>query len=247
MSRLTLAAAIGANAAIAFAIAAGWRAVVGARGPALRVAGGALALALLGLHGIWAGARAHREVALYSAISLFERDVVLHAEIDDARIANQDVVVVGAAEWATQWALPFVLDRHDRPRPRSSHVLSAALVQPQAIVRRARDVFDIEIGGGSGDRTFADSVYRPVEREVAAGERRSTSLFQVQVLETRHGQPKRMRFTFEKSLDDPSLLFLFPRDHRLARVQMPAIGQRLELPALVAAAPHVRAARVLRP
>ena len=44
-----------------------------------------------------------------------------------------------------------------------------------------------------------------------------------------HG-PTRVRFTFDRDLDDPSLVFLAVRTGTLQRVERPAVGETLRLP-----------------
>jgi hypothetical protein len=54
---------------------------------------------------------------------------------------------------------------------------------------------------------------------------------QVEVLATRKSQPSRMRYTFDVSLDDPSLLFLASTERGLTRMALPPPGASLILPA----------------
>jgi hypothetical protein len=238
MTRLTLAAAIGADVALAFIMLAALRAVRHARPVGTRLAAAALLLALLGVHAVWAGVRAHGDVDFFARIARVERSEVLNAEIDDSLIAKQDVMLIAAVDWATQWALPAVLHLNGRPRPHSSHLLSGALLHPHVLHRRSDHVLDIEMRGDAVDATFAGSVYRPSTPPFVGGEQRELPPFRVEVLSAKQGQPSSLRFMFVKSLDDPTLLFLYPGVHGLARVKIPPLGERLSLPPPASAAPR---------
>lgn len=168
---------------------------------------------------------------------------MLNAEIDDAMIAKQDVMVIAAVDWATQWALPTVLHLNGRPRPHSSHLLSGALLHPHVLFRHSDHVLDIELHGDPVDASFVGSVYRPSSAPFVGGEQRELPAFRVQVLSVKQGQPSRLRFMFAKSLDDPTLLFLYPGARGLARVIIPALGGRLALPPPTSDTLHARPAR----
>ena len=66
-----------------------------------------------------------------------------------------------------------------------------------------------------------------------------TSLFEVRDMLDSGDELRKLRFTFVHSLDDPALRFVAPRDGRLLRMQPPAVGETLELPAPVPALPFV--------
>lgn len=236
MSRLLLAPAIGFDALIAWLIwEAGTRAAgtAGApRNPATRdrVRLGLAALALLALHAGWAGKRARSDAAYYAVRSTLEENWVADARIDDRRVAQQHVFVIAAQDWATQWALPSVRHRHGKPRPKSSHLLSAAFLRPHTLYRPADRLLDVMIEGESVRGTFLGSVYRAEDLPFAVGDFFSFPEFQVLVQATQAGEPLRMRFRFPRSVDDPSYLFLYPSPEGLRRVYPPLIGTRFELP-----------------
>ena len=231
MSRLGLGAAIGVDAVLGLllwsALRAAWHA---ARWPA-RVGFALLALPLIAVHLVYAGVRARRDVDYYAYLSRVEDDWVEHAQIDDATIARQRVLVIAGRDWPSQWALAFARHLHGHPMPRSSALLSAAYDNPHVLLRPAPGVLELRIEGPPERASFRGSVYRPEVAPLRTGQRFVGAGFTVEILATAGGQPTRLRFGFPRSLDDSGYLFLYPRGGALRRVQLPAVGQRLRLPA----------------
>jgi hypothetical protein len=159
-----------------------------------------------------------------------EEQWVLRAEIDERAVAGQRIMVVTAPDWTSQWALPFVRHLHGLPMPASSELLSAAFEGAHELLRVGPRVLELDILEGAGPMTFAGSVYRPEDAVFHAGDSFDCPHFHVDVLTAARGQPKRMRFTFPWSLDDPRYLFLFPRPAGLARLRLPPVGETLWLP-----------------
>ncbi len=239
MSRLCLGAAIGIDAMLALllcaAVGAALQRGLPRRWPA-RLGFALLALPLIFVHLVYAGVRARRDVGYYAYLSRVEDDWVEHAEIDDAKIAGQQVFVIAGRDWPSQWALPFARHLHGHPMPERSALLSAAFDNPHVLLRRAARVLELRIEGAPVPATFSGSVYRPEVAPLRPGQRFAGAGFRVEILAAAGGQPTRLRFTFALPLDDPGYLFLYPREDGLRRVRMPAVGQRLRLPA--PAVPH---------
>jgi hypothetical protein len=192
-----------------------------------RVGFGLVAASLLLVHVAYAAVRAHDDVSYYVYRSRLEEDWVLRAEIDDARVAQQQVMVIAARDWTSRWALPYVRHLHGRPIPESTELLSAASDEPHSLLRVGPNVLELEIEGPAEPQTFAGSVYRPENAPFHRGDTLSGAHFHVEVLAAVSGQATRIRFVFPRSLDDPGYLFLYPRKQGLERVAMPALGQRL--------------------
>jgi hypothetical protein len=80
--------------------------------------------------------------------------------------------------------------------------------------------------------SFQERVFRSRRAVMPAGTRVRTAEFEAEVVEERDGIPVRVRFTFDRSLDDPKLRFLCFQEQRLSTVAMPPVGERLVLPKL---------------
>jgi len=65
-----------------------------------------------------------------------------------------------------------------------------------------------------------------------AGTRWRTPDFEVEALTLDEGCFRRFRVTLDRSLDDPSLRFVRPVEGVLSRIEPPAVGTTLELPAV---------------
>ena len=151
----------------------------------------------------------------------------------DRRIAQQHVFVIAAQDWPSQWVLPFVRHRNGKPRPKSSHLMSAASLRPHTLYRSGDRLLDVIIEGESQRGTFTGSVYRAEHLPLEVGDFFAFPEFQVLVQSTQAGEPVRMRLRFRTSVDDSSYLFLYSSPEGLRRVHPPQIGSRFELPAPV--------------
>ena len=74
------------------------------------------------------------------------------------------------------------------------------------------------------------SLYRDERSPVRKGERLELPGLRVEVLEALDDDPSRLRFEFDRSLDDPSLFFVFGSDQGLRRRELPRIGETQRLP-----------------
>ena len=84
-----------------------------------------------------------------------------------------------------------------------------------------------------------ERVYLAREPELEDPAAWRTSLFEVRAVPHPSGALRRLRFTFARSLDEPDLRFVAPRDGVLTRLMPPAIGASVELPAPVPSLPYV--------
>jgi hypothetical protein len=231
MGRLTLAAAVGFDAALGWLL---WRlfGLVVGNGMLITRVGAALGATLLvSLHVVYASARSLREVSYYAVRSRLEEQWVLHAELPDAELAGKNVIVVSSADWASQFFLPFVRHLHGRTMPASSEVLSAASDAPHQLLRVAPRVLDLRLTPTPSGNSFSNSAYRSESAKFRAGEWYPGPRFNVAIVATSDGQPSHIRFVFPAALDDARYVFLYPTTAGLVRLQLPRVGEQLSLPA----------------
>jgi hypothetical protein len=231
-ARLLITPAIGFDAVLAFVVVALWQRTAGGSARA-RFSRWAAALLLATLLGLQLGVkltRAHLITSTLRAKAAAQLRWALATEADDVRARNQQWFVIAAADFMTATILPFARWFHGHPMPRGYHLLSSAhhVHELERIddVTLGLSVFGSEVAGA-----FAGSLHRPASAPFAIGDEIGAGAFRVRVERVFEGQPVRMRFTFPKSLDDPQFVFLHPMVEGLRRIEVPAVGSKLRLPA----------------
>lgn len=138
---------------------------------------------------------------------------VADADLDPALFAEETAVVLVAPDLTVGLHGAF----HRLPMPATWRVLSWAHA-PHRFVRTASDTLEMEVGG-DGIESAA----------LASGTVVSLRGMEATVLAIGGLGPTRVRFRFERSLDDPSLTLLAWRDGRLRGVEAPVIGGTIVL------------------
>jgi hypothetical protein len=101
--------------------------------------------------------------------------------------------------------------------------------QDQELRRTGPASFELRALKGSLLLHPAERFYQAHARELVAGQRFSSRLMRVTVLEIGEAGPSRLEVTLDRSLDDPSLRFLAWKDGALQPVGMPRTGETLLL------------------
>jgi len=184
----------------------------------------------MGYFQVWAATRrSYREVAgrAYSHESV--REWILRAEVDDRKVANQDVFYINGIEHTSMVFTPFVRYYHQRPLPRSCRILSAA---PRAhdILRSADNQLLFTVLGGSMLLGDIEKLYRADRFPFRFGDTVELDGLKVEILTLFEDKPHRVRFTFDKALDDKSYLFLYSSGRGLREFKLPAVGERVRVP-----------------
>ena len=202
--------------AIALVIERWWSALRRRPGMAYRLVGaGAVLLAVvhgLGPIGRLAGPPVLRRM-LHERLAVAMDEVELDAE----HLASQDVIVVRAPDFIVGLHAFFFRRLYRMPMPRSWRTLSWA-PSSHRLTRTAADTFELEIAA-------ADIEAPPID----AGDEVTLDGMRATVLAHGGGGPSRVRFQFDRPLDDDRLWFLAWRDGRLRRVVVPPIGREIVL------------------
>lgn len=147
----------------------------------------------------------------------------VRAEIGEA---SDVVVLVAPSEELGPWGRLTTQVLSDRV-PRNWWTLALSN-QSYDVVRTAASTLILE--RSDGEPYYVD-LYRDPERyPFAPGDEVEVQGMHVRVLEVTDGSPKRVEFTFSRSLDDPSMVLFAPRDGGLLRISVPPIGVRMSLP-----------------
>jgi hypothetical protein len=234
-SRLVLPAAIGVSAIWASAIMRGYDQLLASiKRKRLRPSLAAILVLIgLGYTQVWqASTYSMWEVQAYSYFFESVRQWILHADLDQTKVQNQHIFMINGIEHTTVIFAPFVWNYHGYQVPRSCRILSAA---PQAhdIKRTAENELEYLVLGG----TFLDSplerLYRVDKYPFKVGDVVVLDEFRVTIIQLLNGKPFRVRFSFNKPLEDPSYVFLLSGNRGLRRFDLPQIGETKRIPKAV--------------
>jgi hypothetical protein len=78
--------------------------------------------------------------------------------------------------------------------------------------------------------TWLESVVRSARNPIRQGEMFELRGLRVEVLQVGEHGPTKVMLTFDRNLEDPSLIFMAVRDGGLQRVEPPKDGESLTLP-----------------
>jgi hypothetical protein len=154
------------------------------------------------------------------------RKLITEAEVDWKQAEHKRVVLLGGIDHTAMVFAPYVLWVSGKPMPRSWWSLSAA---PYAfdVYRPAANVLELSTLGGPLLRSEMEALYRAARFRMQVGERVQLPGLQVEILRLSEGFPQTVRFTFDRDVDDPSYLFLYPSPEGLAPARLPEVGERL--------------------
>ena len=125
--------------------------------------------------------------------------------------------------------VPFACEKLAIPQPRSTRILAAGLTTPLTITRTDNVSLEIEAHGGFINQSF-DRLYRGTSHPMASGQRVELSDMTVQVLSlTQDQRPLKVRFTFARTLEDPSLSFYRWKETGFLPFVLPTVGESVQL------------------
>jgi hypothetical protein len=186
----------------------------------------ALAAAVLYFQ-VWsAGNRSYYEARDGSYHFASIRSLILDAEVDFSTLADKRVVLMSVIDHTAMVFAPYVLWLYGKPKPRSWWTLTAA---PYATewYRPAPNVLELSTLGGPLLQSEMEQLYRAERFQMHVGQIVSIDGFNVEIVQMNGQFPQTVRFTFDKSIDDPSYLFLYPSPEGLGRARLPEVGERL--------------------
>lgn len=229
-SRLLVAPALGASAALGVFALHAWRAL--GRRTRAGVALALVAVAVPLVHGPLAARAAYADAHGRKQRALATLRAALTAEIPEG-VAGIDVVLISAGDFSAAGALPWIRRLHGLPLPRSYRRLSGAFA-PHILRRPDERTLELEVIGDAPG-AFAGSLYRPRSATFAPLQRVQLRGMEVQVLAVRAGDVTRFAVRFDRALESPSLLFLHALPDGLRRLSLPKVGEQQVLPRPLAA------------
>lgn len=158
------------------------------------------------------------------------REKHLSAEIDDQAVAGQELVLINATgEIAAQIYPPWVRHFRGAPLPKRWRVLGNAN-RPQRALRVSDDTLELSLERGRMFEDPTSQMFRAPSLPFEPGDHASLPGLEVTVLEVDGWAPKRVRYRFSSSLDDPNRVFLLLENGRMRRAFMPEVGGEFVVP-----------------
>jgi hypothetical protein len=230
-SRSCLPALLGFSAACALVFVHAFERVRAAFGqrPVAVVVKPVFALVCIGyLHIGNAAARSFNDIESRVSFHKSIENWIAAAPIDDRQIAHQDVYLINAIDHTTMFFGPFVRYFRGHPMPRGWRILNGS-PRAQDVFRPSAHTLEISPLGGTLMKGSLEVFYRASRFPLKLGETVSLRGLKAEVILVRKGYPARVRFTFDKPLEDPSYLFLRFTSEGLVKFQPPLIGKQIRL------------------
>jgi hypothetical protein len=123
----------------------------------------------------------------------------------------------------------FLRTLNGQPLPERWWILSAAPFAHRYL-RTAPETLELEFPEGQMLGTFQERSIRSATAPLSAGDRIGLSGMEVTILEVNEIGPTRIRFTFDRPLEDSSLRFMAVVQGELRPIQPPLPGQAIDLP-----------------
>jgi hypothetical protein len=187
------------------------------------------ALAFIALHLAYDAWSAPIDAEVMARSSTRAADIALRAELDDARLPRQRVIMLQSVDQGTTIYFSLVRQLHGMHGPETHWTLSPSIL-PYVLTRPSRAALEIELPAGELLTSTYESIFRTLEAPVSVGQTFVRGGLLVTVLQTRNGGASRMLFAFDRPLEDPSLVFLISSPRGLVRFAVPPVGGRVEIP-----------------
>ncbi len=154
---------------------------------------------------------------------------VLGAELDPKRVAEQRVFMLSSAEFTTTFFFAYIWSAYGRPLPRSYYPITTAPFALQ-LDRIADNAMRLSPLGGLFLGSGQEAMFRAADARMQTGAMVQLPGMRVESERSIEGAPAALRFTFDRSLDDPDYVFLISTPRGIVRQRMPKVGQRTQVP-----------------
>ncbi|KIG16078.1 hypothetical protein DB30_04950 [Enhygromyxa salina] len=141
----------------------------------------------------------------------------------DQELAGRDVIVMNGPSQSVAMYGPFVLHVNGMPVPNSWRSLALGGDHPIWVFRPSDKVLELAAIRGAWLQTAGELFFRRSDRLLPTGSTFDYPSVKIEVLADDGGNPTRLRFSFSRSLDDPSFLFLISTRNGLMQWDIPPI------------------------
>jgi hypothetical protein len=167
--------------------------------------------------------------AIFGGLAQVSKQAYLNAEIDDANVAGQRLILLVSPDPLTCVYPVVVRAVEGHPAPKSFHALSMA-PHPHRLTRTGPNRFELEVVNGAMLETEFERLFRSADYPIKQGHEIDLGWLKITVLETTASGPSKVEFAFDKPLEDPSLCFLMWKHKGLRKAALPTVGKVMELP-----------------
>jgi hypothetical protein len=225
-ARLLLLPSLGASALLAVLAFGVWRSLPGLGRWKKLTLGGVMA-AMLGVQVLATSVWIVYPVALRGlADGILE--AIARSEIDESKLSRQRVVTLVVPDPSLGLYPAIIRAAEGRPSARSWMPLS--LAPYDHVLHRTGDAaFELFLPDGRFLATEMEQLFRGPAFPMPVGAQVSVKGCRVTVLEVEGIWPKRLRFEFDMSIDDPDLVLLTQGDGTLKRLSPPPVGGTVTL------------------
>lgn len=154
------------------------------------------------------------------------REWVLAADLNPERVADQRVILLTGSEFTTTFFFSYIWAQGGNPMPRSFYPITAC---PCAhyVERSADNELVMRALGAAYLASGEENMFHSPMRKWHEGEVVQLDGLRVRAENVVDGLPTVLRLTFDRSLDDPSYVFLVSAPFGLVRANLPHLGEQL--------------------
>ena len=226
--RLLVAASLGGAVLFACALAYACSQARGAGSGRARLAYVALSLCLAAVpvRGLWRSYQGARDMVFGAHLA---RAWGFAADLPDAAQRDARVYLLTNPDFNSSVNLPWLRHMYGQPLPQSYRRLCPGAL-PVDVTRSADRVLEVHVLTNAVRGSAVPSLYRAASLPMQRGDHVELPGLRVEVLDVFDDNPSQLRFTFDRSLDDPALWILEATERGLKRWRAPALGQTERVP-----------------
>lgn len=165
----------------------------------------------------------------WSTGQVLVRALYQRGDIDDREVAHQQLILLNSFNHVSAIYPPWARHHAGSPLPGSWRALTTSPAS-QELTRTSTDTFELAAVGGTLLDLAATDLLRSADAPFRSGDRVTLRGLSAEVLESSPWGPSRVRFRFDRALDDPSLVFLEMTADGVRRVTLPRIGGTRAIP-----------------
>jgi hypothetical protein len=151
-------------------------------------------------------------------------------QVENDRLPKQRMIVMNAVDASLGFYIPLIRQAEGLPSPERCWVLSGSPT-PMNILRTASNAIELTIvSGQSATGSSYEQMFRSFRDPLQVGDTFDLDGMRVEVLGVRDGGFVSALFTFDRPLDDPTLLFVHAGPYGIQQIHIPSIGDSAYIP-----------------